>query len=81
MLGEWVLAGLEARCWGFSVAFLVFWVFLGVLLLFYVFLLFWCPSCILPVCLGKPLHFSNAISFITYIKKKSQYQNMGHLSL
>jgi len=31
--------------------------------------LFWCPFCILLVCLGAPLRFFNAISFITYKKK------------
>jgi hypothetical protein len=64
------LAGLEARSWGFNVASLIFLGFSGVLPLFSVFLLFWCPSCILPVCLGVPLRFFNAISFITYKKKK-----------
>jgi hypothetical protein len=47
-----------------------FWFFSVVLHLFSVFLLFWC-HCMLSVCLGAPLRFFNAISFLTYIKKKS----------
>jgi hypothetical protein len=35
--------------------------FSGVLPLFFVFLLFWCPFCILHVCLGAPLRLINAI--------------------
>jgi hypothetical protein len=42
---------------------------LGVLL-FSVFLLFWCP-CLFLVCLGAPLRFFNVISFLTYQKKKN----------
>jgi hypothetical protein len=65
-----VLAGLEARGWGFNVAFFLSFEFFVVVVipLFFVFLLFWCP-CILPVCLKTPLRFFNTISFITYQKK------------
>jgi hypothetical protein len=47
--------------------------------LFSVVLLFWCPSCILSVCLGAPLRFFNAISFITYQKKKKLLRDKGDL--
>jgi hypothetical protein len=43
----------------------IFWVFSGVLPLFSVFLLFWCP-CTLPIC---AFTLFNAISFFTYKKK------------
>lgn len=52
---------------GLEVSF-VFWVFLGVLPLFSVFLLFWCP-CILPVYLGTPLRLLMLFIFLP-IKKK-----------
>jgi hypothetical protein len=32
--------------------------------------LFWCPFCILPVCLGAPLRFFNAICLPIKKKKK-----------
>jgi hypothetical protein len=61
MLGVWVLAGLEARDWGFNVAFLGF-----VRVSFFFF--FWCSFCLLLVYLGAPLRFFNAILFITNTK-------------
>jgi hypothetical protein len=67
MLGEWVLAGLGARSWGFDVVFLLLG-FSGVLLLL-LFFLMWCPFCILHVCLGAPFTLFYAILFITYQKK------------
>jgi len=54
MLGVWVLAGLEARSWGFDVAFLLSFGFFGCSSFVVVFLLVWCPFCILHVCLGVP---------------------------
>jgi len=70
----WVLAELEARGWGFNVAFILSFGFFRVFFLYFsVFLLFWCPSCILHVCLGAHLHFFNAISFITYKKNVLLY--------
>jgi hypothetical protein len=72
MLGEWVLAGLGARSWGFDVEFLllgfsgvVFFLFFS---FFFFFFFWWCPFCILPVCLGVPFTLFNAILFITYQK-------------
>jgi hypothetical protein len=77
MLGVLVLAGLEARGWGFNVAFLLSFGFFSGVLLFYVFLLFWCPSCILHVCLGAPSRFFNAISFLTYKRKEKKPIGFG----
>jgi len=65
MLGEWVLVGTGARRWGFDVIF--FFGFFGCSLIFFYF--FFCPFCILPVCLGAPFTLFNNILFITYQKK------------
>jgi hypothetical protein len=70
MLGVWVLAKLDARGSGFNVAFLLSFGFFGCSSFVSAFILFWCSSCILHVCLGAPLRFFNAISFIIYKKKK-----------
>jgi hypothetical protein len=51
--------------------FLSFLGFAGVFLSFSYFFLFWCPFCILPVCIGVPLHFLK-ITLLPKQKKKKK---------
>jgi hypothetical protein len=67
MLGVLVLAGLEARGWGFNVAFLLSFRFFQVL--FLCFLFFFCFGVL--VYLRAHLRFFNAILFSYLSKKKN----------
>jgi hypothetical protein len=74
----WVPVGLEARSWGFDVTFLLSFGFFGCSFSFFLFfVLFWCPFCILHVCLGALLRFFNAIC-LPIKKKDNNHVALGY---